>query len=1285
MPSRLKRVGLLIGGFEYQHHVAALHLLKLLRPGTDAVATTIEADDGGVLDDVRQVRRDRTEYIQVKWGASDTPAPIGVDVLTAAPGRLLAKMCRDWATLRGPRRIVLWSNRPISPDLAALSDGPRLRGVDELNEGQLRIWESLRKASGLDAQRFAAFASDVELRLGGPTLDQLVSEIDHQLRDVGIASEDVTDLRNTLLSVVRDAAMQRREPFLRADLVSALALGPQQELPEKLSPPEFGYVDRPDETTSLWDRVREQRAGGVVAVVGLPGVGKSAFMAQAIAHPPPDVAVIAEHFAFLPRSTRGAERVEEHAVLETLLAQIARRFGSDEVRVGADALNRELARIGADLETRGQIGVLVLDALDELVDFRDEGILLFDRLVPENPPANVVFVLSAQSERQFNQRLRMANRPNLEVGALAPPGARALVLATGVQDRRAAAGLRALTDEEIDETTRRAGRIPLLLILLGRRLASAEDVAATLDEEPVVEDGDVGRTFGALWTRCSATARFMLAALCVGDEPLSASELAEVAGVALGEVADALSMISHALARGSQGLSPYHRYFARYVNTRGDEAIALAAGATAALFGRLPDDSRSIRSRWALLRRAGDDLSVARECSDEIIDHWLSIGVPTSDIERNLTLAYDVVRPTFPADPFGRVALLRGTLAQRLQDMPMDDYVVGLHAAHGIAALRRHLTAGGAAQGDRRAAAAASLIFARAGHHDEATALAHYALREYEPMETLSSDDFPDAVEALARRGVRDLAGAVRWATGSHFFGRQRLAEAIARGARAGGTEDALTAAADALEPGPRRTMRRAIVVAALEDPGHAAALAAGWREDLIPNDLSDQQRFPEDGFGLALAPLLVLDLTTEERRQITAASRVARRFLELQQLATQVRRGGRSLRDLVAAMATSNVPPHLFANDAFVELLGWTARGRRLTGAESGELAAATLAVSPALLGPLNVVEALRVARFDDPAGFARPIVAALGGADEAPNRVALFCQFARFLAEQGATAEARDFFFAAISASRLFGSHKDISFEVLIDSLKRAYTRLPVLRGDVEHWAEQLLPCAELLPRLTDMDEHRGTHDDLAELRNLAREGRVPVVTDFGSDGERSPLDRDWRQALGDLYAANLDDRGRIQGMLLQYVATSTPAALTELAEAIIAQRNDGLDGTSGDRLLGAVVRREITLDVEGWRAHAYVLVRAGNMHFRFWTHAFHPAMDALIELGRRGDARFDELRREVYMTERAQNPWAAWDIVPQQGEIAAGLGDAASARDVFDPAVAAMWRRFVPFVGS
>jgi len=1283
MPHRLKRVGRLIGGFEYQHHVAAIQLLQLLTPGTDALATTIEADDGGVLDDVRQRRRDRTDYIQVKWGAGDTPAEIGVDVLTSAPAQILRKLCRDWAELAGPRHVVLWSNRPIGRDLASIAAGARLRRAEDLRDDQRRVWDRLQAASGVDAGRFAEFARDVVLQLGGPTLDELVHEIDQRLEDLGIGSEDTPDIRRNLLAVVRQAAMDRHEPFLRADLVSALGLGPQRELPENLSAPEFGYVDRPDELRSLWDNVRAERAGGIVAVVGRPGVGKSAFMAQAIAHPPDDVVVIAEHFAFLPRFTLGTERVEESVVVETLLSQIERRFGSEEVRVGVDALHRQLLKVGADLGTRGKIGVVAIDALDELVDFRDEPIRLFDTLVPEHPPANVVFVLSAQSVGQFNPRLRVQNRRRLEIGPLSAAGARALVLSTGVEEKRAGAGLSPLTGADVEEAARRAGRIPLLLILIGRRLAGADDVEATLAEEPVVADGDVGRTFGALWTRCTATARFLLAALCVSDEPLSARELADVADVPPGEAADALKTIEHALARNPSGFTPYHRYLGRYVSARGDDAIELAAGATAALFARLPEDPRSIRSKWALLRRAGDDGAVLRECGEDIIDQWLTIGAPTRDIERNLTLAYDAAGSLFPSVQFARVALVRGTFAQRLQDLPMDDYLIGLHAASGIDSLRRHLFVGATVVGDRRGAAAASLVFRRARHHDEANGLAVFALRDYEPREARLADDSPEAVEALVPALV-DLAGAVDWATGSYFLGRPRLVSAIARGARASGSEDKLVAIADGLEPGPRRTMRRAIVCAALDDPAHAAKLANGWRAELIPDDLSDEQQLPNDGYRLALAPTLLLELTPDERQEIAAASRLAARFLELRELADDVRSDRRSIHDLITAMATGNAPRYTFANDAFVELIRWAVRGHRVTAPHARGLAAAALAVSPALLGTLNVLDALRVARFDDAPAFALPIADVLGGADEGPTRVMTFCAIASFCADQGAAPEARALFRRAIEASRLFGWHKDISLEFLVDSIERAYARLPALRGDVERWVEQLLPCAELLPRLTDMDEHRGTRQDLLNLLEEARAGRVPAVTDFyGSEGIPIPLDRDWRRALEDLYTADLDGRASLERMLLNHAGTVRPAELVELGDAIIARRDDSLKRTNGDRLLSAVVRREIALEVEGWRVHARALVRAGFMHFRFWSGAFNGAMDALIQLGRRGDAAFDALRREVYMTERAQSPWAAWDIVPQQGEIAAGLGDAAAARAIFDLAVSTMGRRFAASV--
>src|SRR5439155_9645108 len=120
-------------------------------------------------------------------------------------------------------------------------------------------------------------------------------------------------------------------------------------------------------------------------------------------------------------------------------------------------------------------------------------------------------------------------------------------------------------------------------------------------------------------------------------------------------------------------------------------------------------------------------------------------------------LAIDAAARAYPSADFDRVALLRTIVAQRLQDLPMDEFALAIHAVQGIEGLMRLTMPEGRPDGDRRAAAGGSLILWHAGHREEATALAIYATREYERGEThFGSDDFPPAYEVLVTRGVRD-------------------------------------------------------------------------------------------------------------------------------------------------------------------------------------------------------------------------------------------------------------------------------------------------------------------------------------------------------------------------------------------------------------------------------------------------------------------------------------------------------------------------------------------------
>lgn len=167
-------------GDDYQDIVGVGFLLELVTRPDECVSVRFEQDGVGALDDVVVERRDRWEYVQVKY-AVDNGQTWSVDDLTV-PARangtsLLRKWADAWNAIRargGQYVIRVLTNRVPDAGLASLLESNR-RGfaAARFHSDRDAAATAVMNATGLPEDQSALFLRELRFSFGQPMLEAL--------------------------------------------------------------------------------------------------------------------------------------------------------------------------------------------------------------------------------------------------------------------------------------------------------------------------------------------------------------------------------------------------------------------------------------------------------------------------------------------------------------------------------------------------------------------------------------------------------------------------------------------------------------------------------------------------------------------------------------------------------------------------------------------------------------------------------------------------------------------------------------------------------------------------------------------------------------------------------------------------------------------------------------------------------------------------------------------------------------------------------------------------------
>jgi len=384
--------------------------------------------------------------------------------------------------------------------------------------------------------------------------------------------------------------------------VRALAVArPDYDLPQVWAEQEYhvkAFVGRTSWLRRLEEWVDRSVEGGYLLLVGPPGQGKSALMAQfafqqgAVRHPQPAAERRVLCLLHMAKSHRNPERF-----LQFLLWQVERVLGEsqreDAYRGGVDDLRNALVWALEQARRRFERVVVVIDALDELDPFWRQVTFL-----PEHLPEGVCVVLSCRPDIPLVNTIRRRLHP-LTTVKLSPFDESDLQLF--LEKQLEVSGVRELSGKvDFQALFRKTGGNPLFLkravdriLAEVRRAREAGRPVPIMDAslfpgtaEAVFEDiyNEIAEKVDGRFTTESGQRKARLAQLLsVAFEPLSADQLRDLLHVSTGTRLDLeqtrdllMQMSEYLLIFEGERVLLYHQGFADYIHRRvlGDEGLA---------------------------------------------------------------------------------------------------------------------------------------------------------------------------------------------------------------------------------------------------------------------------------------------------------------------------------------------------------------------------------------------------------------------------------------------------------------------------------------------------------------------------------------------------------------------------------------------------------------------------------------------------------------------------------------------------------------------------------------
>lgn len=784
MSEDIKNTAITAAGYIYQNRQGLRVLCDWLDAPARFVRVRFECDDEDVapmgLDDIVVERADSLiDLQQVKF----TPNP-NVHLLcwewmleksgkTARSRSMLRKWFDAFMALDPARTgvISLRTNRRPDADLEACLDGDKISLAKIPEPKRSEIIAELG-----DQKNCEAFFSQLHILHSDKGFDMLEHEIDARLRKHG-TPEGIANLK----SVALNWATRRNSPspdgwITMAQVRIIVRSTPPAPLPEDFVVP-LGY-EVPDETFHrefIQDAVAAN--GKTIVLTGPPGRGKSTYLSALCDRLAEQNIPTVRHHYFLSTTERGRDRVNSHAVEQSIASQV-KRFHPD-VLAPVGELRTLLEQCASHYKKLGKPFVLVLDGLDHVwrINAADKRPLddVFCQVIP--CPDNMVLLVGTQpvDDAQLPKDLLTA-APKGEWRTLPAMSENAVrsYLHKMVQEGRLSTGFdgeyqaeRQLQQASTALRARTNGH-PLHLIYATMELEHAGGKLSNWEVERLKGDlsKDAKFYYASLWEDLPPSLKDTLTLICALPFfwPRAAfGEIAAKVGAAQPDVAK----VEHLLHSSAAGLKVFHESLAVFVRATAGylDRINILMPAVASWLESAAPNSLRVNWLWTVQARLGAPKNLIAGLTRDWIMLRLEEGYPESLFD---TLLSDALVSALNTNEFAdayRLEHLRARIVGGSQfQMQSDDmarlvsFTLTLTPDEGVvreALASRH-------EADILRVAALGLALSARGETVLAETCGEEALRRFRGMSNFSSryesgagsDEFKFLVDAFARLGA---------------------------------------------------------------------------------------------------------------------------------------------------------------------------------------------------------------------------------------------------------------------------------------------------------------------------------------------------------------------------------------------------------------------------------------------------------------------------------------------------------------------------------------------------
>lgn len=673
-------------GFYYQNNIAALKIIESLFFDSDIQYIQLENyDRGNHIDDVIINRKDKTEYIQVKWSEDENNNYTLYNLLSNIDGkksifRQLADGYKSVINSEKQFQIILYSTKGISnaarPSknitiglndfikkvvLPIQTSGEQYDAIKIVKEF-LPVVEVVRKETGLGKKEFTDFLSRLDFQLKQDSIHIIKDAIGSKFSHLGIEKNLVDKLLTSVVEWSISAEKITKDKVLKQ-------LGLSDRFEDKLSH-YFRVVDDDyyvanDKLLKSIQKSVDALEGGYILVEGLPGIGKSTALTK-FQELNNDIAFT--YYCFIPDSKNnfGELRHKTNYFLKSMCVGIENRFPDVNLpsRYSNDYESKFVQYIDK-LSTLGRKIIFIVDGLDHVhrdLAFSENSLL---NNIKGNLPKNIFIIVSTQYKSVLAtdvlQQINLDSKRHIFAKGFTQQKIKEYLTNKGIEH-----------SEILELVEKVSSGIPVYLHYISELLLKTErhKYAKLLSNLPELKEGEIDTYHEYLYgsIEFSEYNRWVLSFLAFRKEHTSV-ELINFILLKLGvdsdiiKVKQVINAYSHLLKQNDSGnFSVFHNSFREFILRKTEDITVRFGPALIDYYEQNPNTDEAFRNYFSHLYDAGNYLKVLETTNVGWIKNaWANLR-PIEEIKSNIEVAHNAAIEELNLSEFIRISFLKARI-----------------------------------------------------------------------------------------------------------------------------------------------------------------------------------------------------------------------------------------------------------------------------------------------------------------------------------------------------------------------------------------------------------------------------------------------------------------------------------------------------------------------------------------------------------------------------------------------------------------------------------------------